>query len=232
VIFGGYGGELLRDKYSRFRSVREMVEAVYLTPGIRGFDEVRSTYVDTLVAKFDARLAQLGERDIRKGVEKIYYLEKMKYWGGSRITAFNQYCHHVHPLLDDTLARYAFAFSLEEKRGGQLQRRIITEASRALATVRSSYANRSMLHPQPASDGGALFSRLRQSWRGARTTLANTRALRFLRPGQRREPTLPTTAPLFEAHTGIALSRMYNAKIAGRALTLERAFARFSDRIR
>ncbi len=234
VIFGGYGGELLRDKYSRFRSVREMVEAVYVTPGIRGFEQARAAYVERLVAKFEERLRQLGERDMRKGVEKIYYLEKMKYWGGSRVTAFNQYCHHVHPLLDDALARHAFAFSLEEKQGGALQRRIITEASRTLAAVRSSYYNRPMLFPDPSPgfDPQVAVSRLRQALRGARTTLANARALQFLRPRQARAVALPQSAPRFEAHTGLALSRVYNSKIAGRMLTIERALARFGDRIR
>ncbi|MEO8636810.1 MAG: hypothetical protein ABI587_16160 [Gemmatimonadales bacterium] len=233
VIFGGYGGELLRDKYSRFRSVREMVEAAYLTPGIRGADRARTAYVDRLVAKFEARLQQLDERDIRKGVEKIYYLEKMKYWGGSRITAFNQYCHHVHPLLDDTLARHAFAFTLQEKQDGALQRRMITAASRALAEVRSGYSNRSMLYPDPSPGFSAqkLASRLRQVVRNARTTVTNARALRFLRPGQTRAAALPSSAPRFEAQTGIKLSQVYNSKIAGRVLTLERALARFGDRI-
>ena len=77
-----------------------------------------------------------------------------------------------------------------------------------------------------------VVSRLRQAMRGARTTLANARAFQFLRPGRARAVALPPSAPRFEAHTGIALSRVYNGKIAGRMLTIERALARFGDHIR
>jgi asparagine synthetase B (glutamine-hydrolysing) len=125
LIFGGYGGELLRDKYSRARSLEQLVRERYVSSRIWLPPDVDRAYRETLIAKFERTLQALGERDAKKGVEKIYFFEKMRYWGGSRITAFNQYCYRAHPLLDHTLARHSFDFSLDDKAHAGLQKRVM-----------------------------------------------------------------------------------------------------------
>lgn len=246
IILGGYGGELLRDKYSRFKSLRNMLTAAYIVPGIRLKRSERDTYLDTLEAKFRARLDQLGETDIKKGVEKIYCLEKMRYWGGSRISAFNQYCYRLHPLLDDTLAQYAFHFSNEEKAGGALQRRIITAASPTMARVPSSYFGKPLVfeagHPfHPAQAIAQTLNRVAGALGKGLRTLGNAKQVVVLRERLlgRASPTrspsplslYPSTGRL-EALLGIGVDGVFNNKIVGRYLTLEKTLARFEDKLR
>jgi hypothetical protein len=125
LILGGYGGELLRDKYSRPPSVDALIRKHYLSDQIWLPHRVLTEYRDRLRAKFEARLRKLDERDTKKGVEKIYCFEKMGMWGGGRTTAYNQYCYRCDPLLDHILSKHYFDFSNDEKEGGALQRRIM-----------------------------------------------------------------------------------------------------------
>jgi hypothetical protein len=125
LLFGGYGGELLRDKYSRYTSIDELVRTKYVSSRIWLQQKPYRAYRERLAAKFAQIGRTLGETDQKKLVEKIYCFEKMRFWGGARITAASQYCHQIHPLLDHILARHSFDFSLEDKRDASLQRRII-----------------------------------------------------------------------------------------------------------
>lgn len=139
VVLGGYGGELYRDKYSRFKSLRELITKRYLLPGIKFNKGGRKTYINNLLQKFTETLARLDEGDTKKGMEKIYYFEKMRYWGGSRISAFNQYCFRVHPLIDYILMKYLFDVSLSEKKDGKFQERLIVFFAGDISEIQFSH---------------------------------------------------------------------------------------------
>ena len=135
VIFGGYGGELYRDKYSADKSLRELIAKRYILPGIRFARGQRKVYADNLLQKFEKTLAGLGEKDTKKAMEKIYYWEKMRYWGGARISAFNQYCFRVHPLIDYALMKYVFDVPLSAKRGSEFQKQVISCFAQNIANI-------------------------------------------------------------------------------------------------
>lgn len=125
LFLGGYGGELLRALYSNEKSVASLVRNIYVLPGIKIPPHIRREYVDTLIGKFESRLESLGETDLKKGLEKIYYFEKMRFWGGARISRINQYGRIEHPLCDHLLMRHFFDVSLSQKRYGRYQKALI-----------------------------------------------------------------------------------------------------------
>lgn len=127
IVLGGYGGELLRDKYSLPKSIDQLIRKHYVASTIWMPSRVYADYRARLADKFKRTLTGLGgEADIKKASEKIYLFEKMRFWGGNHISAFNQYCYRVHPLLDHTLAKHYFDFSIAEKTDVKLQKHIIS----------------------------------------------------------------------------------------------------------
>ena len=234
VVAGGYGGELLRDKYSRFSSVRGLVETAYFNAGAHLPPGLKDRYLNALEAKFNARLAEWRPPDMKTGVEMIYYLEKMRFWGGSRITAFNQFCYRLHPLLDDLLAKYSFGFTLDEKRDAAIQRRIMTAACPAMAQVRSSYFDQPLDWREGPPPGGLQKLKMRlKKWKyAADGWLIAAKNASFISPS-RSSSFVSAFAPAgyLAGLLGIRFRDVYNLKMQGRYLTLEKTFDHFRDRI-
>jgi hypothetical protein len=235
VVMGGYGGELLRDKYSRFRSLREMVENAYIDAGVPLDADIRAGYLDALEGKFTSRLESLRPPDVKTAVEQIYYLEKMRFWGGSRVTAFNGYCHRVHPLLDDLLARYSFGFTLEEKRDAAIQRRIMTAASPAMAAVRSSHDGRPLRWTPDrgsAPSGARAAAALRKMKRTLDGWIVAARNVPLLSPSRsRRYRSAFSQKGYLRALLRIDAADVYNLKMLGRYLTLEKTLHTFREKL-
>ena len=141
IVLGGWGGELYRANNSTAKRLPELIERRYVEPGVRFRRNERKQYTDRLMDKFSGTLSNLGEHPTKKGVEKIYYWEFMRYWGAGHITAFNQYCFRLHPLLDHCLIRPLFDVPLSAKLDGQFQKRVITSLAPTLARIRSHYGN-------------------------------------------------------------------------------------------
>ena len=154
----------------------------------------------------------------------------MRYWGGARITVFNQYCFRLHPLLDHTLVRYIFDFSLTDKADGLLQKRVIAHFSPLVAKIRSAYED-APLHP-------------------ARTSLA-TQVMRkgkhLIKSVQRRLTRPPAAAKLsifayldhyvkpiarIEEVCNIGPSALADQKAIGRYLTVAKTIDMFYEKVR
>lgn len=234
LIIGGWCGEILRDKFSTPGSLDDLVRSFYVSPYIWMRGDVYTEFRERLVLKFEDRLRELGETDIKKGCEKIYCFEKMRFWGGSRITVANQYGHHLHPLLDHTLARHSFDFSLAEKAGGALQKRVMALvpgldaipinplAAPSDPKGRAVHLLRTRLHmPMPEDlppEGRRLWHRLRTRGR-YQAPEALARATRS-----------PMSAAL--AHfVRLPMSHLADASLLGRFDTVTRALQRYESKI-
>ena len=137
VIIGGYGGELYRDKkYFGMNSVNTLVESQYgCSPLIfRNYKEYKNNLSKKLKSQFE-----LGERTTKRDIERIYYFNRMRYWGGSRLTYFNQYAYRIHPLLDFELASFLFDIPAKEKRNAKLQKVLTDRFDHKLAGYASQY---------------------------------------------------------------------------------------------
>jgi hypothetical protein len=233
LVLGGYGGELLRDRYSKPKSVQELIGRFYLSEQLWLPRRELEDYRAHLGAKFEARMRKLGERDIKKGVEKIYCFEKMGMWGGSRTTAYNQYCYRCDPLLDHMLAKHYFDFSNDEKAGNALQKRIMEVVpglsqipfandvlptglrKRAVARVRRSIS-RALKAAPPDLTRGAL--RLRN--RG-----------RYSLPPKLAKMEAEITHELL-ARLGVKKSALPNEGLLGRLATVATAARRLGSKVR
>jgi len=143
ILIGGYGGELLRSRnYNYYGSLEKLVKGNYcsISPYISKKEniicqnEIKKKFCDTLENSFEQKNMSMKEIS-----EKLYYFEKMKYWGGSRLSAYNQYAFRIHPLLDHKLAKYQFEVPLIEKYNGNYQKRVITHFDINIAKIISSY---------------------------------------------------------------------------------------------
>jgi hypothetical protein len=234
MIIGGWNGELLRDKFAGPGSLDELVRSFYVSPYIWLRGSVYTEYRERLVLKFEDRLRELGETDIKKGCEKIYCFEKLRFWGGSRITIANQYCHHLHPLLDHTLARHVFDFPLAEKAGGALQKRLIAlvpgldaipinpPAVPSDPKLRVVHFLRTRLHmPMPEDlppEGRRLWYRLRA--RG-----------RYHAPELLARATQTPMAAALAHFIRLPMSHLAESALLGRFATVTRALERYESKI-
>jgi asparagine synthetase B (glutamine-hydrolysing) len=145
IVIGGYGGALYRDSHSEPLELPALVRKNYADRWLKIDERDSRFYIDNLISKFSKTLSQLDEKDLKKSNEKIHFFEKMRYWGGARITAFNQYCFRLHPLLDHALAKHIFDIPLHEKQGAQFQKRLIARICPDMARIRSMYFGRNVL---------------------------------------------------------------------------------------
>jgi len=231
IVVGGYGGELFRDLYSRSGSLEELIRSKYIDPNFFCDATVIKNYVQCLQNKFGDTLGELGENNIKKAVEKIYALEKMRYWGGSRTTAFNQYCYYVHPLLDHLILRYTFDIPISTKAGGQLQKWIITQLSPAMSVVDSSYNfNMHCEHLREINEDSAaehpLLKKPLKIYRKIRKIYRQHRKYRGSFSSR-----LEDSAPKIFDHCGIQKRWLHSKSAAGRFLTVARLVERYATKL-
>jgi len=124
LLLGGYGGELLRDVYSQARNVAEVITKNY-TKGLAISRNAKHEYDAQLAQKFHSALAYAGFQDDERASERIYFFEKMRVWGGTRIAVYNRYAFGWHPLLDHRVQRHLFTIAISRKANARLQREII-----------------------------------------------------------------------------------------------------------
>ena len=142
MIVGGYGGEIYRDvKYRNTKSYNSLITKQYSDYTVRlilkGRDWER--YTRKLKKKFKGFLENNRIRPTKEDLERIYYYLKMMYWGGSRITYFNQYGYRFHPLLDHEIAGFAFDIPKVAKDYEKFNMEIIAEFDEKFASYNSNY---------------------------------------------------------------------------------------------
>lgn len=142
MILGGYGGELYRDiKYRGVKSFNYLIENQYINQNLKllfSKSEIRE-YKKNLEIKLRRLLDNKNGKLSKKNLEKIYFFNKMMYWGGSRITYFNQYCYRFHPLLDYSLIFPLFAIGQKEKKNGKFMMKLMHEFNPEVTSINSSY---------------------------------------------------------------------------------------------
>ncbi len=136
LFLGGYGGEIMRDKYSKYNSVAQYMRAYYTLPRFPLSPTDFSEYCSNLLKKFSSYLNLPEERS---SVERIYFFERMKYWGGSRISFMNTYCYFSNPLMDYDIMRIILGIHFSKKKFADLQKRILERFSPELAKLPSGY---------------------------------------------------------------------------------------------
>lgn len=139
LIVGGYGGELYRDsKYKGVNDIYDIINNSYTSFSFKSEKE-KIKYQNKLIEKFKNH-QQINIKNFNdEQIARIYYFIKMMYWGGSRISAFNQYTYRFHPLLDYNLIYPLFYISKEEKKYGKLQMKIIELFDYNLSKYSSDY---------------------------------------------------------------------------------------------
>lgn len=159
LIIGGYGGELYREnKYIGINSLNALIESQYSCfPLIFGnYKKYKNNLSKELKKEF-----KLKKRITKKDIEKIYYFNRMRYWGGSRITYFNQYAYRIHPLFDFELASFLFDIPAKEKINAKLQKILIDKFDHKLASYTSNYGYNFIYKPSPKNGIKNLYNILR-----------------------------------------------------------------------
>ncbi len=124
MILGGYGGELFRDKYYA-DDIASYINRYLLNRNLTMPRDHLEQYRHLLASKFEVLGQKHGEDSPKRLSERIYYHERMRYWGGSRISAFQQYAYRYHPILDYEVVKYLFDVPREAKKDLRFQRAVI-----------------------------------------------------------------------------------------------------------
>ena len=144
MIIGGYGGELYRDtKYPGMKNLGVLVESKYITPTMIGVfgNKMIQNYKRLLAAKMGDFLGHQNSLLSKADCERIYYHIRMMYWGGARITYFNNYGYRYHPLLDYDLIYPLLFIGDDQKRRGMFQMKLMERFDRRLASYPSNYGH-------------------------------------------------------------------------------------------
>jgi hypothetical protein len=225
MILGGYGGELFRDVYSHPKSARDVVNSYYCK-GLRLTESRRSDYVERLTNKFLASLSYWDFPDDQRASERLYFFEKMRAWGGSRIALFNRYSHCWHPLLDHRIQRHMFTVPIESKKAGQFQHEITAALDAELAaqpyTKGKPRTLRARLSRVPA---------LKSAYRQAKRLVGSAQdAAESASPEPQEDPMAARYGAAlrdFEELSGVSLANCVKANHRMRYLTLVEAFVRY-----
>lgn len=136
LIIGGYGGELFRDvKFKGIENVDKIILKYYFN---KKLNYNAQNYITTLRKKILNSFSLTNKSTIKEICEKFYY-ERMMYWGGSRLSVFNQYTYVYHPLLDYNILYPVFSIPSEEKHNAKFQMNLISKFYPNLAYYNSLY---------------------------------------------------------------------------------------------
>ncbi|HTV25965.1 MAG TPA: hypothetical protein VMG12_45015 [Polyangiaceae bacterium] len=228
LLLGGYGGELLRDIYSGAPNLRQAV-AKYYGQSLRLPQKMTDGYSARLCDKFRGTLAYAGFADDERASERVYFLEKMRVWGGTRIAVYNRYAYGWHPLLDHRVQRYLFGVSLAAKAEAKLQREII--------------ALDAELAKQPYTRSPKQIAAERRQQKSVRRYVERTRLFQSYKRARRalfpkRDGDLTSVPPgyaaavaEFEALTGLSLRHCTQRVHRTRYLSLVDCFTRYRDKL-
>ncbi|MCK5023378.1 MAG: hypothetical protein KAS04_04350, partial [Candidatus Aenigmarchaeota archaeon] len=142
MVIGGYGGELYRDvKYKGMKTIDLLIQSQYTLRAIEKVfkKEELENYYANIKGKMRKFLKQDHDELDQLKAFKIYYFMKMMYWGGSRISMFNQYCYRYHPLLDYDLVPMVFTVPDSLQKNNKFNMKIIERFDEDMAKYMSSY---------------------------------------------------------------------------------------------
>lgn len=222
LILGGYGGELFRDVYSRRANVSEVIELDYCR-GLVANSYARGDYAARLKDKLQRSLEDLGFGDDVRASERLYLFEKMRTWGGSRISLYNRFTHHWHPLMDHHMQRHILTVGREEKEAAAFQRRIIALDKKLAAAPYLDTAKQSM-NSRPRTLLNRLM-RIRDLPKRLQRKLKGS-GKAYVVP-----PEYVASLSDFERIAGFTLNGCVSDVHRGRALTLVHAFNQFRDKM-
>lgn len=229
LLLGGYGGELLRDVYSGAHDVRQAV-ANYYAQKLRLPHAMTNAYSERLTEKFRQTLAYSGFADDERASERVYFFEKMRVWGGTRIAVYNRYAYGWHPLLDHRVQRHLFTVPLSVKAEARLQLSII-ELDRSLAQQAYTRSPKQLAAERRQKRSLRRYverTGLFQSYKRARRALLPKRTgdLTQLPPGY------DTAVAEFASLTGLSLDQATQREHRTRYLSLVDCFSRYRDKLR
>lgn len=144
LSIGGYGGELYRDiKYKGIDDYQTLISNKYLDIDMASIflEEDIKSYCSQLKQKMSRVVGHGGEALSKQDCERIYYFLRMAYWGGARISHYNQFGYRYHPLMDYKLIHPLFCISDCEKRHAKFQMQLIETFDRKLASYDSGYGH-------------------------------------------------------------------------------------------
>lgn len=219
LLLGGYGGELFRSVYSLDGTPAQVVSKRYCQNVTQG-DSDAQRYRELLTAKFERTLLRVGGDTASRASEKIYFFEKMRAWGGTRIATHNRYAYSYHPLLDLRIQRHMFAYPVQEKLELGLQKRLIGLDPELAKLPYLDEVNRQKLRHK--IETSPTVRRLRK-----RAERVLSRPPSYVREAE----VLSKELSAFAKHSGVALADCKTELARGRYLTLGLLYQRFQEKI-
>ncbi|TXT54511.1 MAG: hypothetical protein BAJATHORv1_60007 [Candidatus Thorarchaeota archaeon] len=144
MILGGYGGELYRDtKYKGIADYEELIRKKYVhrdLDGIFSHDDIELLHQD-LKRKMSGYVTHNNNELSKMDCERIYYYQRMMYWGGARVNIFNAYGLRYHPLLEYEVIHPLFYIDDSEKGKGKFLMQLMEKFDPRLASYPSGYGH-------------------------------------------------------------------------------------------
>ena len=130
LVLGGYGGELFRDvKYKGISGLSDLLTKKY-----------RGDYSEEYFKELERKFTPIVHSDNPKEIgERTYYFLRMAYWGGSRISRFNEYCYYFHPLLDYSVLAPVLAVEKKDKDHSKFMMTLMERFDPVITRQMSSY---------------------------------------------------------------------------------------------
>ena len=129
LVLGGYGGEVVRGKYCKYSDLSDIARGYYGGyVALKKFD-IESEFVSHVTEKLREDYAREWISTSQQLCQWIYALDRMRIWGGARVTMMALYGDNLHPFMDWKLLWPLFAWDYSEIHGASLQHRLIRSFS-------------------------------------------------------------------------------------------------------
>ena len=134
LILGGYGGEILRAKYSTFRDTEDFCHSYYNGRFLKawGLTDLYPDYLRDCKKILETEYEEEAITDQAQRCNFWYGLDRMRIWGGSANQGFQLYGDRLHPFMDWYLMGPIFTFPIDELRAAKLQEKLIEQFSPGL----------------------------------------------------------------------------------------------------